>query len=344
MTMTSQNSGAITYFNHHTICNTGRDLTPPHNPHNTADSNILDFNKTMYVHSDFNGVWVNKLVIPINVTRYAAGGDLGDDIGANITLSLTRGAKTYSYSATGLGAGVQANYDIEIVINDWVYTNDPIVFSFSGTYNPLYDTGLDDIAAGWVLHRGGSGTPFFGPGSEWALDCQDGTTPYYPYHTIYYDTSIKTPVGKLGDNIGTGDVFAKTPSETDWNETHRQSDTWFNADALKAATSGSQSDIYRVNQFTKSSIIATIRSGQLDVKVSNDGTNFVTYDSLTTDGLVELSGFSHIRMDVASGTVESAALTAQRRFSRCAMEPQASRDNYRLGKFRTMRGWGKGDM
>lgn len=120
-------------------------------------------------------------------------------------------------------------------------------------------------------------------------------------------------------------------------------DIYFNETIFTNDPAPATSLDYNIKGFNKVSIIAKITSGQLDIMVSNDGIDFVTYSSLTSDGYVELCGFKIIRMVISSGTVLSAALLAKRRYSIVPMEIPAPRRSYKYKRLDKI-GWGKGDI
>lgn len=122
-----------------------------------------------------------------------------------------------------------------------------------------------------------------------------------------------------------------------------QGDIWLNLTLLTNASAGENSAKCYIVNYNHTSIIATIASGNLTIKVSNDGTNFVIYDSLTSDGYVELTGYSYVQLTVASGNVESAALTSQKRYSFSDSKYPASK-NMRYSRLKSGRGWEKGEI
>lgn len=120
------------------------------------------------------------------------------------------------------------------------------------------------------------------------------------------------------------------------------SDIHFESIVFTNTVAPSISSKYGVWGFNHVSIIVKITTGQLDIKVSNDGSNFVTYESLTADGYSELNGFRYIQLVVSSGIVLSAALVARRRYSVLPMEIKVPKETYRYRRLDKI-GWGRGD-
>lgn len=120
-------------------------------------------------------------------------------------------------------------------------------------------------------------------------------------------------------------------------------DIHFEATIFTNTLAPSTSSNYNTSRFTHICIIAKITSGQLDIRVSNDGNNFVTYELLTTDGYSEFNGFRFVQLVASSGTIISAVLVAKRRYSVLPIEIKASKDMFRYRRVDKI-GWGKGDI
>lgn len=184
--------------------------------------------------------------------------------------------------------------------------------------------------------------------STWATGCAGAElsgSNFYPWHEFTYDSDVVQSTNGIGyaSSAGISDTYGVSVGS--WSESQSSGGTYFLAEALRFAQAGSYSSIYRVDNFTKTCVIGIITgSGQLDVQVSNDRVDFVTYESLTTDGYVECEGFKYIRLYANSGEVGAASVMSQRKIGRISIEPSSSREPTRLGRLiSSRRGWGKGD-
>lgn len=314
----------------------------------TVEPDLGSFSADLYFADTVDGWWIREL--SFICLRGTISYGFFDTQGLSYSIIAHIGDNTIEQSASsfGLAGGVQT---ITIEINDFVSITDHIEFSVSCFYKPRMRTGVG-FNRGWEFRDGGGPGPAFHlTNSTWPSGCSgsgwDGSD-IYPWHEFTYDSSIVQASNGMGYASSSGSASAPSgnASSDSWSESQSSGATFHTAEALRFAHSGTYSSVYRVDNYTKTCVIGTITgSGQLDVLVSNDGTNFVIYDSLTSDGYIECQGFRYVKLYVDSGEVGSATLASQRRIDRISIETQTHRDSVRLGRIMsTRRGWGKGDM
>lgn len=199
----------------------------------------------------------------------------------------------------------------------WVYVGDTVItssISLSCPYWPRIKAGTG-FDRGWKVKYGNGLTPFFDPvNSVSTIGCPDSSSSgsyWYPSHVFYYDPNIKTGTPGLLDSLNTN-MTPQSPTVTTtgsaWEKSFEEHEQYAVADALHNSLSGSDSDIYRVLPHTKATVLYTIASGGMDIKVSNDGTNFATYASVTSTGMTNVRGFKYVMLSVTSGMVNAASI------------------------------------
>lgn len=331
-------------YNYSTITDAPGSLTPWAGPPPHPD--LASFSASLYFNSGVDGYWIHELIFACLKGTGSYG--FFDTTGLDYTVSAHIGGNIITLSDTGFGlaGGLQT---ITIPINDFITTTDYVDFSVTCYYPPRIRSGVG-FNRGWEFRDGGGPTPAFDLStSTWPTGCSGGSWDVsipYPWHSITYDPNIVRSDNSMGYSGSSAIAATYGVDIGSWQSSTDTKETYFLAEALRFAQSGSYSSIYRIDNFTKTCVIGIVTgSGQLDVQVSNDGSRFVTYDSITSDGYVEFKGFKYVRLYVDSGEVGAASIASQRKISRIDIEPVSSREPTRFGRLvSSRRGWGKGDM
>lgn len=330
-------------YNYSTVTDDPGSLTPWAE---SVEPDVATFTSSLYMASAIDGYWIGTLTFSAFRTTRSYG--FGDDTGLTYEVIAHIGGNTITSSGTGLGAGGIGLYNMVVDINDFVDTNDYIELNVTCFYPPRFRTGVG-FNRGWEARHGGGANPMFHlTNSTWATGCAGASlsgSSFYPWHQFTYDPNVVQSTNGMGYSNSEGISATYGVDIGSWEETQVSGETYFLAEVLRFAQAGSYSSVYRVDNFTKTCVIGVITgTGQLDVEVSSDKVNFVTYDSITSDGYVELIGFKYIRLYVNSGEVGAASIVSQRKIGRLSIEPVSLREPTRLGRLiSSRRGWGKGD-